>query len=592
MSRKVSSDLWWRDAIVYCLDVQTFQDTDGNGHGDLNGVIERMDYLAGMGVTCLWLMPFFPSADRDDGYDIVDFYAVDPRLGTLGDFTEMVRTAGDRGIRVVADLVVNHTSIDHPWFRSARASRDSPYRDWYVWRDKKPRERPGDVVFPDQEDSNWAWDEQAGQWYLHRFYTEQPDLNVANPQVRDEIAQIAGFWLQQGLCGFRVDAVPFLIEPVGMPRGAIQDPHDLLADLRAYIGRRRGDAVLLGEVNLPPPDQKAFFGDGRRELDMMFDFHTMQAMYLSLAREDAGPIAKALERRPDPPDDCGWAVFVRNHDELTLDQLSDDERGEVFDAFCPSDDLQLFGRGLRMRLPTMLGGDQRRLRLVYSLVFSLPGAPVLFYGEEIGMGENRDIPGRLAVRSPMQWSSGPDAGFSTAPPGDLCRPITDAPGFDAAAVNVLDQRRDEGSLLNWFERLIRRRRESPEIGHGRYTRLPAGDPAVLAHRCDWQGRSILAVHNLAGRTARADLEGSGDGPIERLTDLFETRDLVAGPDGALTVDLEPYGHRWFSVERADAAPVSTSAKELYEEAKRLDVPGRSRMSRRELAAALARRRPG
>ena len=404
MIRKVSSDLWWRDAIVYCLDVQTFLDTDGDGQGDIGGVIERIDYLAGMGVTCLWLMPFYPSADRDDGYDILDFYAVDPRLGTLGDFTEMVRTAGDRGIRVIADLVVNHTSIHHPWFQSARSSRDSPFRDWYVWSDEKPRERPGDVVFPDQENSNWAWDDEAGQWYLHRFYTEQPDLNVANPRVRDEIAQIAGFWMQQGLAGFRVDAVPFLIEPVGMPPGAIEDPHELLADLRAYLGRRRGDAVLLGEVNLPPPDQARFFGDGRREIDMMFDFHAMQAMYLSLARQDAGPLAEALERRPKPPDGCAWAVFARNHDELTLDQLSDDERAEVFDAFCPSEDLQLYGRGLRMRLPTMLDGDQRRLRMAYSLIFSLPGAPVLFYGEEIGMGENRDIPGRLAVRSPMQWS--------------------------------------------------------------------------------------------------------------------------------------------------------------------------------------------
>ncbi len=552
MSRSTSGDLWWRDAIVYCLDVETFLDTDGDGRGDLAGVIERIDYLAGMGITCIWLMPFFPSADRDDGYDILDFYAVDPRLGTLGDFTEMVRIAGDRGIRVVADLVVNHTSIEHPWFRSARASPDSPYRDWYVWRDERPRERPGDVVFPDAEDSNWAFDEAAGAWYLHRFYTEQADLNVANPRVRDEIARIAGFWLQQGLAGFRVDAVPFLVEPYGMPEGAMEDPHELLADLRAFIGRRRGDSVLLGEVNLPPRDQAAFFGDGRRELDMMFDFRTMQTMYLSLARGDATALADSLDARIAPPDGCGWAVFARNHDELTLDQLTEDERAEVFAAFGPSADLQIFGRGLRMRLPRMMGGDLRRIRMTYSLVFSLPGAPVLFYGEEIGMGENRDIPGRMAVRSPMQWSAGPTAGFSAAAPADLCRPVTDAPGFDPDAVNVAAQRRDDGSLLNWFERLIRRRRESAEIGHGRYRRVPAGDPAVLAHVCEWEGRAMAFVHNLADRPARADLGALARDGVAGLEDLFGDRDVGAPPSG-LVLDLEPYAHRWFAVVGAGVA---------------------------------------
>jgi maltose alpha-D-glucosyltransferase/alpha-amylase len=292
--RKATSDLWWKNGLFYCLDVQTYLDSDGDGTGDLQGLIERIDYLAGIGVTCLWLMPFFPSPERDDGYDITDFYAVDPRFGTLGDMVELVRTARDRGIRVIADLVVNHTSIRHPWFQDARSSRDSPYRDFYVWRDEKPEEKPGDLVFPDQEDSNWAWDEEAGQWYLHRFYTEQPDLNVANPRVRDELAQIAGFWLQQGLSGFRVDAVPFLLEPAGMPEGAIEDPHELLRDLRAYLGRRLGETVLLGEVNLPPADQRPFFGsDGRRELDLQFNFHAMQAMYLSLAREDATPLEEA-----------------------------------------------------------------------------------------------------------------------------------------------------------------------------------------------------------------------------------------------------------------------------------------------------------
>jgi len=554
--RKATSDLWWKNAVVYCLDVETYLDSDGDGCGDLAGLIERIDYLAGIGVTCLWLMPLHPSPGRDDGYDITDFYAVDPRFGTLGDVVELVRTAGDRGLRVIADLVVNHTSIRHPWFQSARSSRDSPYRDFYVWRDDKPEEKPGDVVFPDQESSNWAWDEQAGQWYLHRFYSEQPDLNVANPEVRDELAQIAGFWLAQGLSGFRVDAVPFLIEPVGMPEGAIQDPHELLRDLRAYLGRRNGEAVLLGEVNLPPADQGAFFGtDGRREVDLLFNFHAMQAMYLALAREDASPLEAAMGRLPEVPPECQWASFVRNHDELTLDQLSEEERGEVFAAFGPDPDVQLYGRGIRKRLPTMLGGDQARIRMVYALAFSLPGTPVLFYGEEIGMGENLAIEGRLSVRSPMQWTSGPHGGFSSAADAaDLCRPLVDADGFAPGDVNVTDQRREDGSLLTWFERLIRRRKECPELGWGTFTQLETAESAVFAHRCDWDGSAVLALHNLSGRAVCAHVTVDDHAELAGIVDLFTTTDPEPGPDGRLEVDLEPYGFRWLRLLRPGRPP--------------------------------------
>src|SRR4051812_15539277 len=342
MSFKVASDLWWKNAVVYCLDAETFFDLDGDGCGDFAGLTERVDYLGGMGISCVWLMPFYSSPGRDDGYDIDDFYAIDSRLGTFGDFAEFVRTAHDRGIRVIADFVMNHTSDQHRWFQSARASRDSPYRGFYVWADEKPEEKPGDVVFPDKENSNWAWDEQAGQYYLHRFYSFQPDLNVANPEVRDEIAQIVGFWLAQGLSGFRVDAVPFLLEPVGLPEGAIVDPHELLRDLRAYVSRRDGEAVLLGEVNLDGAAQREFFGDeDGDELQMLFNFLGNQAMYLSLAREDAGPLREALNGLPAIPEDCQWASFVRNHDELTLDKLADAEREEVFAAFGPDPGMQL-----------------------------------------------------------------------------------------------------------------------------------------------------------------------------------------------------------------------------------------------------------
>ncbi|SDS96274.1 alpha-amylase family protein [Jiangella sp. DSM 45060] len=532
--RRSAGDLWWKNAVIYCLDVQTFLDTDGDGCGDLAGLTERVDYLEGLGVTCLWLMPFYPSPERDDGYDIVDFYAVDERLGSLGTFVEMVRTAQDRGIRVIVDLVVNHTSHNHPWFRSARKGRDAPFHDFYVWSDEKPDDQPKDVVFPGEERSTWAWDDQAGQWFYHRFYSEQPDLNTADPAVRDEIALVAGFWLALGLAGFRVDAVPFLVEEPDRAAAATQEPHELLRDLRAYLTRRRGDAVLLGEVNLPPDQAVTYYGETGDELTMEFAFTVNQAMYLALVREDAAPLVKALRSLPEIPRECQWVNFVRSHDELTLDQLTEDERGEVFAALGPDPGMQLYGRGIRRRLPSMLADDESRVRMVYSLMFSLPGTPALFYGEEIGMVENLDIPGRLSVRTPMQWSGERHAGFSPAPEGArLCRPLPD----DLTAT-VEDQRRDPGSLLNWMERLIRRRKECPELGWGRLE-VVESTAQVLAHRCDWQGRTLVAVHNLGGTTASVRLPRE-DG-WERLVDLLGTDDREPGDD----LELAPYGHRWY-----------------------------------------------
>ena len=537
MKLKVTSDLWWKHAVVYCVDVEMFLDSDGDGCGDLVGLIERIDYLAGIGVSCLWLMPFYPSVQRDDGYDITDFYGIDERLGTAGDFAELLRTANDRGIRVIADLVVNHTSDRHPWFQAGR-DPSSPYHEYYVWAGEKPEEKPGDVVFPDQERSNWQWDAKARKWYLHRFYRHQPDLNVAKAEVRDEIAQVAGYWLQQGLAGFRIDAVPFLIEPTGTPEGAIPDPHQLLRELRRSIGRRRGDAVLMGEVNLPPDQQRAFFGDeDGDELHMVLNFTVNQAMYLALARGEAEPLIRALRALPEIPHECQWANFVRNHDELTLDKLSQSEREEVFAAFGPEPDHQLYGRGLRRRLPSMVSGDPDRMRLAYSLAFSLPGTPVLFYGEEIGMEENLEIEGRFSVRSPMQWSSERHRGFTTA--GEPARPL--APG-DA---EVAAQRRDPESLLTWMELLIRRRRECPELGFGELTILDAGDPAVLAHRCAWADSTILAVHSFAEEPREVRIEV---GDAEAVVDLFGTDELKA-PGGRVAVELGRYGHRWFRVRR-------------------------------------------
>ncbi|MGH9278875.1 MAG: alpha-amylase family protein [Acidimicrobiales bacterium] len=547
MNTASTSDLWWKNAVVYCLDVETFLDWDGDGRGDLAGVTERVDYLAGIGVSCIWLMPFQPSPNRDDGYDITDYYTVDDKLGSLGDFVAFVRTARDRGMRVIVDLVVNHTSDKHPWFRAARSSRTNPFRDYYVWSDEPPADSSGAVVFPDAEDSIWAHDERSGQWYLHHFYSHQPDLNIANPRVRDEIAKIVGFWLEVGVDGFRVDAVPFIIETDG---ATDLDPHEILRDLRSFISRRRGDAMLLGEVNLPPKDLRTFFGGANGdELHMCFDFILMQSMYLALARQDARPIRRALQRRPAIPAESQWAVFVRNHDELTLDKLSDKERQEVFDAFGPEPSMQLFDRGLRRRLPPMLDADPARIRLVYSLLFSLPGTPVLFYGEEIGMGENLDVPGRMSVRTPMQWTDERNAGFSPAPPSRLPRPVTEG-RFGPLAVNVADQRRHPGSLLNWFERVIRRRRETPEFGWGTATLLDAGgDNAVLAHRCDWDASSVVAVHNLSSEPRHARIDLGDTENVDRVVDLLDGAAPQPLARSVLETKLDGYGYQWLRLQR-------------------------------------------
>ncbi|MCR6689457.1 alpha-amylase family protein [Cellulomonas sp.] len=563
MRIRETGELWWKTAVVYCLDVETFMDWDDDGVGDLQGLTQRIDHLADLGVTCLWLMPFYPTADRDDGYDITDFLGVDPRLGDVGDLVRLIRTAQDRGIRVIADLVVNHTSAQHPWFKAARRSTSSPYRDYYVWRSTPPPDTSDQVVFPDQEDSIWTLDEASGEYYRHRFYRHQPDLNTANPRVRDEIAKTVGFWTQLGLSGFRVDAVPFFLSDTAKhPDDEISDPHDYLRDLRAFLHRRRGDAILMGEVNLPYEQQRLYFGDSDGdgtsdgdELTLQFDFVGMQQVYLALARQDAGPIADALQARPAIPRDAQWATFVRNHDELTLDKLSDDERAEVFAAFGPDPDMQLYGRGLRRRLPPMLAGDPRRVRMVYSLLFSLPGTPVLFYGEEIGMGENLAVEGRMAVRTPMQWSDARNGGFSRAAPSRLPGPVVEG-GYGPEHVNVADQRRDPDSLLSFVGMLVRRYRESPELGWAeRAEILDQPHPGVLAHRCTWEDGSMVAVHNLTDEAVTvpltlADLQHDDDAPA-RLVDLLQDGACDVDGRGRVSLELPAYGYRWLRVVHAD-----------------------------------------
>ncbi|MCS5717072.1 alpha-amylase family protein [Herbiconiux sp. CPCC 205763] len=543
-----TSDLWWKSAVIYCLDVETFMDWNADGVGDFAGLANRLDYLAELGVTCVWLMPFYPTPDRDDGYDIIDFYGVDPRLGHFGDLVEVIRIARDRGMRVIADLVINHTSDKHPWFKAARSSKTNPYRDYYVWRDSPPT-GDGAPVFPDQETSNWQLDEKTGQYYQHVFYKHQPDLNITNPLVRDEIAKVMGFWLQLGLSGFRVDAVPFLLDESGVIDGSrlLPDPHGYLRSLRSFLGRRSGDGVLLGEVNLPREEQELFFGGVEGdELTMQFDFISMQNMYLSLARQDASALIAALQSRPAGSPDSQWANFVRNHDELSLDKLSDAERQEVFAAFGPEERMQVYGRGLVRRLPPMLDGDPRRIRLVYSLLFSMPGTPVLFYGEEIGMGENLDAEGRMAVRTPMQWSSGATGGFSAARPSRLRNAVVTG-GYAPEHVNVEEQRRDPSSLYSFIRMLVQHYRNAPEFGWGAFSVLPVESSSVLAHSLTWNDRQVVVLHNFAASPVTVPLDlGRAHAGCE-LSELLTGESTRADASGRATVALDGYGFTWLRV---------------------------------------------
>lgn len=546
-----TADTWWKNTVLYCLDIETFLDHNDDGIGDLAGLSRRIDYLAELGVTCLWLMPFYPTPDRDDGYDVTDFYGVDSRLGDHGRIVEVIRMAHDRGLRVIADLVINHTSDQHPWFKAARRSKDSPFRDYYVWRSDTPPDTSHEVVFPDREDSIWEKDDKTGEWYLHHFYKHQPDLNWANEQVREEILRVMDFWLQVGLDGFRVDAVPFIfqdVETLDNRRDVPADPHHFLKELRAFLNRRRGDAIMLGEVNVPHEDQYRYFGaEAGDELTMMFDFIGMQNFYLSMARGDARPLIKALQDRPKIPARCQWANFLRNHDELTLDKLSDDERQEVFDAFGPNADVQIYGRGLILRLPTMLKRDPRRLRMAYSLLFSLPGTPTIYYGEEIGLGEDTSQDGRMAVRVPMQWTSGKNGGFSSAPPRKLVQPVL-GEGQGPAQVNVAAQRRDPDSLLHFMHALIVTRRTCPELGWGSFHVLEQELPQVLVHECRLEESSVFAIHNFAEEGCEVSFSLGRDRAGIIVVDVFADRSVQADSRGNVHLALEAYDHTWLRLQ--------------------------------------------
>jgi maltose alpha-D-glucosyltransferase/alpha-amylase len=479
---------------------------------------------------------------------VSDFYAVDPRLGTLGDFVELVHEAADQGIKVIIDLVVNHTSDQHPWFVSARSSPDSPYRDWYVWSQEEPPDRHQGMVFPGEQDETWSWDEQAQAWFYHRFYEFQPDLNWRNPAVRAEVLRVMGFWLQLGVAGFRVDAAPFVIEMLEPGKGS--GPHDfaILDEWRQFVQWRVGDAVLLGEANVDPEQVPSFFGSSdvaADRLHLLFDFVLNPKIFLALARGDAEPLQEGLAEAIQVPRDGQWATFLRNHDELDLSRLTAGQREEVFAAFAPQEDMRLYGRGIRRRLAPMLGNDRARLELAYSLQFSLPGTPVLRSGEEIGMGDDLSLPARNAVRTPMQWDAGLNAGFSTADADRLVHPVIDDGEFGKDTVNVTAQRCDPGSLLSWMQQLIAVRRECPEIGDGKASLVdvPGVPREVLAHRVDGATGAVLFLHNLSTQEQVVEL-----GDVGKEADAVQEvlSDGGGSPlDPALTsVDLPASGYRW------------------------------------------------
>jgi maltose alpha-D-glucosyltransferase/alpha-amylase len=538
-------DFWYKNAIIYSLDVETFMDSNGDGVGDFIGLTKRLNYLSGLGVTCLWLLPFYPSPNRDNGYDVMDYYNVDPRLGTLGDFVEFMHQAREHGIRVIIDLVVNHTSDQHPWFQSARADKNSKYRDYYVWSNNPPKDSKDKIVFPGVQEGIWEYDEQAGAYYLHRFYKEQPDLNTANPEVREEIRKILGFWLELGVSGFRIDAAPFLIEPLGIEDAKLEELRSLLPEMREFVSQRRGDAVLLAEANVPPDQIPVYFGDGDK-MHMLFNFLLNQYMFLALARKQAAPLIEGLKLLPDSPHIGQWLNFVRHHDELTLDRLTKDKQEEIFAAFAPDENMQIYGHGIRRRLPPMLGGDRRRLELVYSLLFSLPGTPLLRYGEEIGMGDDLSLEGRTSVRTPMQWSSEPNGGFSTALQDALPQPVISQGEYGYQQVNVTTEQRDPNSLVNWTERLIRTRKQCPELGRGKWRILETDEPSVFANCCEWEGNAVITLHNLADRACTVTLK-SNDYKMQYLIDLLGDQQYEPLDGNCDAIQLDAYGYRWFSV---------------------------------------------
>jgi len=544
------NDLWYKNAVIYCLSVSSYMDANGDGCGDFPGLIRRLDYLHGLGITAIWLMPFQTSPCRDDGYDVSDYYNVDTRYGTLGDFVEFTHGAKQRGIRVLIDLVVNHTSDQHPWFKAARTDPESPYRDWYIWSKKKPRDANKGMVFPGVQKSTWTRDKLAREWYFHRFYDFQPDLNTSNPHVQAEILKIMGFWIQLGVSGFRMDAVPFVISKKGPAVRKPLEQFNMLRLFREFLQWREGESIVLAEANVLPETDMDYFGHDGDRMHMMFNFQVNQNLFYALAAADMRPLAQALKATKPRPATAQWGLFLRNHDELDLGRLTKPQREKVFKAFGADKNMQLYDRGIRRRLAPMLEGDRRRIELAYSLMFTMPGTPVIRYGDELGMGDDLSLPERNCARTPMQWSTEPHAGFTKSDKPLL--PVISGGPFGFEHVNAAEQRRDPNSLLNWTERLIRMRKEVPEIGWGDFQVIPSRDPAVLVMRYDWRNNSVLFVHNLDSKPHEISFSSGVDGETgELLVNLLTGDHNRADDSGKHRLLLEAYGYRWYRVGGLD-----------------------------------------
>jgi maltose alpha-D-glucosyltransferase / alpha-amylase len=535
-------DLWYKNTVIYSLDLETFMDANGDGVGDFEGLIRALDYLDAMGIGTIWLAPFQPTPNRDNGYDIKDYFGVDQRHGSSGDFVEFMHEAEKRGIKVIIDLVANHTSNEHPWFQEARRDKSSRHHDWYVWSKKRPPDYDQGMVFPGVQEATWTYDKEMREYYFHRFFSHQPDLNMDHPDVRTEIRRIMGYWVQLGVAGFRLDAVPFMIEST--TPGEKGDYHfEYLSEMRNFLQWRRGDAILLGEANVLPKESMDYFGKSGDGIHMMFNFFVNQHLFYALASADVRPLIDALKATRKLPFAAQWAQFLRNHDELDLDRLTEEQKEKVFSRFGPEERMQLYDRGIRRRLSPMLGSPAH-VEFAYSVLFSLPGTPVIRYGDEIGMGDDLSLKERDAVRTPMQWSDEPQAGFSRAQ--KTVHPVIKEGPYNYQKVNVHAQTRDPNSLLNWMIRLIRLRKECPEIGWGDWTILNTGCSAVLAMRYDWRGNSLVVVHNFDEKPHEIRIKPGVQGG-HKLVNLWADEESQSDDAGVHRISLETHGYRWYRV---------------------------------------------
>ncbi|HWG59313.1 MAG TPA: maltose alpha-D-glucosyltransferase [Candidatus Acidoferrales bacterium] len=537
---------WYKDAIIYQLHVRTFHDSSGDGIGDFPGVTQKLDYLKDLGVNAIWLLPFFPSPLRDDGYDIADYTSVHPNYGTLADFQALLAAAHERGIRIIIEMVLNHTSDQHPWFQEARSSRDNPKRDWYVWSDSDLRYRGVRIIFLDTEISNWAWDPISKSYYWHRFFSHQPDLNYDNPAVLEAMWGIMKFWLSTGVDGFRLDAAPYLIEREGTSCENLPETHAIIRELRNRLDREYPGRMLLAEANQWPADVSAYFGQSD-EFHMAFHFPLMPRMFMAVRLEDRKPIIEILEQTPQIPESCQWCIFLRNHDELTLEMVTDVERDYMYDEYAKDKTMRL-NLGIRRRLAPMMENDRRRIELLNCLLMSMPGTPIIYYGDEIGMGDNVYLGDRNGVRTPMQWSGGWNAGFSIADPERLYSPLISNPLYGYQAINVESQKRSQHSLLSWMKRIIQVRKSSRVFGRGSIEFLRPSNHRVLAYIRQLGEEKILIVNNLSNSAQAVELDlrnHKGSIPIEMWSRNLFPR--VGELPYLLT--MGPYESFWFRLRR-------------------------------------------